>query len=200
MQVCFIGDSIVLGVGDEEALGWVGRVTRKALHLGVQLTAYNLGVRRDTSADIAARWKREAHARLPTEHAHRLCFSFGTNDCADDGCGLPRIEASQTVHNTEAILTDAAGRAPTLMIGPLPILDDAKADVRIENVDGMLSSVCDRLSVPYLPLFATMQNCAAWREGAARGDGTHSDAQGYTALAEHLLSWEPPQRWLNIRA
>ncbi len=198
MRVCFIGDSIVAGVGDEDALGWVGRVTRHAIRAGADVTVYNLGVRRDTSADIRARWLREVDVRLPQGVDHRLCFSFGANDCADDGTGAPRVEARRTLENAEAILSVAAARAPTLMIGPVPILDDATADSRIADLDAQLVALCKRLAVPYLPLFATLQSTTAWTEGAARGDGTHSDARGYAALADYVLSWDPLLSWLGV--
>ena len=51
---------MVNGVGDAEGLGWRGRAVAAALGAGVELTAYDLGVRRDTSADVRARWEREA--------------------------------------------------------------------------------------------------------------------------------------------
>ena len=56
MRLCFIGDSLVNGTGDPTGLGWVGRVTASARRRGHDVTTYNLGIRRDTSADIAARW------------------------------------------------------------------------------------------------------------------------------------------------
>jgi lysophospholipase L1-like esterase len=60
MRICFFGDSIVNGTGDPDCLGWVGRVCGAARKSGVDLTSYNLGIRRDTSADILRRWRREA--------------------------------------------------------------------------------------------------------------------------------------------
>src|SRR5262249_19732759 len=53
LRTCFIGDSYVAGAGDDTGLGWVGRVTARARADGYDLTAYNLGVRRDTAADAA---------------------------------------------------------------------------------------------------------------------------------------------------
>ena len=84
MRLCFFGDSFVAGAGDDAALGWPGRLTAWARRAGVDVTAYNLGVRRDTSSDIAARWGAEAVARLPADFERRLAFSFGANDCVLD--------------------------------------------------------------------------------------------------------------------
>ena len=54
-RVFFIGDSFVAGVGDPEHRGWVGRLADRAHRAGAPITAYNLGVRRDTSDDICRR-------------------------------------------------------------------------------------------------------------------------------------------------
>src|SRR5579864_3855917 len=102
MRVCFFGDSFVNGTGDDEGLGWVGRVVASARQAGLDLTAYNLGIRRDTSADVAARWLYEARLRLPAEHEGRLVFSFGANDCASvDVDGRPRVACGDSLSNAE---------------------------------------------------------------------------------------------------
>ena len=51
------------GYGDPKGLGWVGRVVARTQHPDLDLTAYNLGVRGDTSADVVARWGTECHPR-----------------------------------------------------------------------------------------------------------------------------------------
>ena len=56
MRILAFGDSFVAGVGDPAHQGWLGR----ALAGRPEVTLYNLGVRRDTSADIARRWLAEA--------------------------------------------------------------------------------------------------------------------------------------------
>ena len=49
LRVCFLGDSLVAGVGDPDGLGWVGRLVAGAFAAGAPLTAYPLGIRRQTS-------------------------------------------------------------------------------------------------------------------------------------------------------
>ena len=63
MRICFIGDSFVNGTGDDACLGWAGRLCRDARAAGREVTYYNLGVRRNTSADIARRWRAEKRRR-----------------------------------------------------------------------------------------------------------------------------------------
>ena len=59
MRICFVGDSFVNGTGDPECLGWPGRICAAARRAGHDVTYYNLGVRRDTSGDVQARWELE---------------------------------------------------------------------------------------------------------------------------------------------
>jgi acyl-CoA thioesterase-1 len=89
IRICFIGDSFVNGTGDDTALGWVGRVCAAARGRGVGLTAYSLGIRRDTSVDVLARCEREWSRRLPAGIDGRIVLSFGVNDTVieDGGAG-----------------------------------------------------------------------------------------------------------------
>ena len=61
--LCFVGSSMTAGYGDPKGLGWVGRVVSRTQHPDLDLTAYNLGVRGDTSADVMARWRTETAPR-----------------------------------------------------------------------------------------------------------------------------------------
>lgn len=195
MRACFFGDSFTHGVGDPEGLGWRGRLVARLLQTQPGLTAYDLGIRRDTSADILGRWESEARARLPEGLPHRLAFCFGSNDCADDGTGAPRIPQDRTIANAGAILARAAALAPTLMIGPPPILDDPAADERIAALEPALHAVAQAHEVPFLPVFHLLREAPAWRDGAAAGDGTHPGKAGYAVLAAHIWNWDAFQHW-----
>ena len=63
--LCFVGDGFVAGYGDPKALGWVSRVVGRSPVADADLTAYNLGVRGQSSADVMARWRTECTARIP---------------------------------------------------------------------------------------------------------------------------------------
>ncbi|EAW38620.1 Lipolytic enzyme, G-D-S-L [Lyngbya sp. PCC 8106] len=80
MRICFVGDSFVNGVGDPSGLGWTGRVCVEAHQYKDEITVYNLGIRRETSADILKRWSGEVSCRLTSEYDSRVVFSFGVND------------------------------------------------------------------------------------------------------------------------
>lgn len=85
-RVLFFGDSHVAGVDDPEGRGWVGRVVVESYRLGLPLTAYNPGVRGETSQQVAARWRAGALSRLTPAAEGRVVLSFGANDTTvDDG-------------------------------------------------------------------------------------------------------------------
>jgi lysophospholipase L1-like esterase len=200
MRICFVGDSFTNGTGDDAALGWVGRIAARARQEGRNVTCYNLGIRRDTSADIAARWRSEVERRLPPMYRNEglLAFSFGTNDCADDGAGAPRLPLRRAVANTATILTEAASFAPSIMIGPLPALDEA-ADRRVRDLSDAQQKVCARIGVPFLAAFDFVAACEPWSRDARQGDGTHPNAAGYAALADFIWQWPALHAWLDKR-
>ncbi len=197
MRICFIGDSFVQGAGDDECLGWVGRISADARKQGHDVTAYNLGVRRDTSEDIAARWCREVEARLPETVKGRLVFSFGTNDCCLGDDGKVRVPQARSLENAHTILCAAQKWRPTLMIGPLPVSDDGATDARVWALSEAFGALCDQLGVPYLEVFTTMASNAVWKRDAASGDGTHPNTAGYGALAKLIGDWAVWRAWCS---
>jgi acyl-CoA thioesterase I len=201
MTVCFFGDSFVNGTGDEDFLGWPARVCAAARRNGHHITHYNLGVRRNTSRDIGARWRSEAEARLASDPEGRLAFSFGANDCALDGArGDVRVPRPQVRENAHAILGAALAWRPTLMIGPAPVSDDSAMDLRIAEVSADLEGVCRELGVPYLPVFKILAGSAIWAREAASFDGTHPSAGGYAMLAEVISTWHAWRAWFDVAA
>lgn len=197
MRACIVGDSIVNGAGDSEALGWVGRFFQPFLKQNPGWRMYNLGIVRDTSADILARWEAETARRLVAGQPWRLAFSFGANDCVTEGDG-PRVPHAQALANAEAILTRAKTLAPTVMIGPIPVLDDPVIDARVKPLSEAQQALCDRIGVPFLPIFDFVLGCDVWRREAAQGDGTHPNAGGYAALAAYVADWPPARDWLAL--
>lgn len=189
-RLLVFGDSFVAGVGDLHCRGWVGRAAAKASARGTPLILFPLGIPGQTTPEIAARWRGEAEARRHPDAPMRLVFSFGANDCASAVDGGPRVPQAQTLAAAEALLREAAAWAPTLVVGPLPISDDAEADARVAALCPALAALCARLDIPYLPVFAAMRTTDAWTEGAARNDGTHPDGTGYNALAALVDAWE----------
>lgn len=212
LRLCVIGDSITAGTGDERCLGWPGRLAAGALLAGADLTIYALGVRGDTSEDVAKRWRAEATARLPAIFPRGLVFQFGLNDCAirewDDGRRERRVEAERSRSVTRAILADAAAEAPVLMIGPAPVDDERsgpqlvpglRQHLRNDDVallDVALADVASGLGVPYLSVFGSLLGDPTWRRALRQGDGIHPTGEGYDALAGLVSAWPAWQELL----
>lgn len=188
IRICFIGDSFVNGTGDPEKLGWAGRLCAAAENETREITCYNLGVRRETSSDILARWEKECAARLPEGSDNRLVFSFGVNDCVMEGEAL-RVQPDETVANARRILTRAAKKYPVLLIGPPPI-DGAEINERIQNLDRSLRALCSETGIPYLSIFEPLAALPVWNEEVASNDGAHPRSAGYVELARLIASWE----------
>jgi acyl-CoA thioesterase-1 len=195
MRICFFGDSFVNGTGDPTGLGWVGRVAAAAQRRGHDLTAYNLGIRRDTSADVAQRWQEEARRRLPPEFDGRLVFSFGANDCVVEN-GAPRVTPDRALDNARSMLEAAKRGHPTLMLGPppLPLLDGA--DRRIAALSQDFARLTAEIAIPYLELWTPLAATTLWRLDVAAGDGAHPGAAGYALIAGLVAGWPPWRAWL----
>jgi acyl-CoA thioesterase I len=151
-RVLFFGDSLVAGVGDPTALGWVGRIAAASFAAGTSLTAYNLGVRRETSVQVAARWRAEALPRLVESTDCRVVLSFGANDAtAEDG--RARVTADRSTVALTTILREIADlRLASFVIGPAPV-DDAEHNERLRQLSDAFSAACRQLSVPFAAVF-----------------------------------------------
>lgn len=181
--VLIFGDSFVAGVGDPTGLGWTGRLAAGPRPRGMDLTVYPLGVRRNTSADVLARWEAETRARIPDAGTTGLVVSFGVNDATDDGAGRPRVGAAETAANLRTLLTraDTLGLS-TLVVGPPPIADPRIND-RVLELDALLADEARAHGVPVVPVVHRLLADETWMSEVCAGDGAHPGARGYAALA-----------------
>lgn len=186
-RICFVGDSFVQGTSDPLCLGWVGRVVQDAVARGVNLTHYNLGIRRDTSRDITARWKQECAARLPVDCEQLVVFSFGVNDTSIYE-GELRVPEQESLANCRSILEAASARYRTLMIGPPP-MPDAPHNRRVVQLDQQFAEIAADLNVPYLSVFEVLRKDEHWLKEAIANDFAHPRQYGYDRLAGLVQEW-----------
>ncbi len=186
-RVLFIGDSLVAGVGDPAGLGWVGRVVAASFAAGTPVTAYNLGVRGETSVQVASRWRQETRPRLLPAADTRLVVSFGANDSTVEG-GQERVAPAGSLGALDGIM-DRAGilGLPVLVVGPAPV-DDAGQNRRIQTLSGALGETCATHGVPFLSVIEPLLASDVWSEQVGSGDGAHPAAAGYDALAQLVLA------------
>ncbi len=209
LRICFVGDSITVGSEDAGFLGWPSHLCVAETARGHDLTLYNNGVRGDTSEMIRPRWRQECDPRLPDHVNGRLVFSFGVNDMAEEsGTGI-RVPVENSVANARAMLTEARDWLPTLMLGPIPVIEDMQPYVfpngiaydfnnnRIAELNQRYADLCDQLAIPYLDLFATLHGNAAWETSQRNCDGVHVLGDGYAMIAGLVAEWPAWRAWLD---
>jgi len=183
--LCF-GDSFTAGVGDPEGRGWVGRVVAASFAAGRPLTAYALGVRRETSVGVAVRWRFEAMSRLARDADCRVVFAAGANDTtlSDDG---PRVTPERSCRALSKMLDQAAELGlPAAVAGPPPV-GDAEQRMRAIALSDAFGELCAARAVPFWPVARALDASRLWLEEQAAGDGAHPSARGYELLAQTLL-------------
>jgi acyl-CoA thioesterase-1 len=183
--LCF-GDSFVAGVGDPRGQGWVGRVVAAAHAAGRPLMAYNLGVRRETSVEVAVRWRFEAMPRLLAGADCRVVFAVGANDTTADG-GAVRVAPERSCMALDKMLDQAGALGlPAAVAGPPPT-GDAAQQARSVTLSDAFAEVCAGRGVPFWPVAETLVASSTWLAEQAAGDGAHPAADRYDLLARTLL-------------
>ena len=192
VRVCFLGDSFTLGTGDDDGLGWAGRVHAAERGRGIDLTSYNLGVRGQTGAEIAARAAREVSERIAGKGDRRaVVIAFGTNDIRLD---RPVEESASAL---EWIIKWAGGRGFSVFVMGAPHAAEPELDAlrALRNVN--MEETARRLGAPFLDVRERVADWTLWHRGAANGDGVHPGSEGYAAVAAAFGAWIPWRRWLD---
>ncbi|MFI1235479.1 GDSL-type esterase/lipase family protein [Nocardia salmonicida] len=185
LRICFIGDSFVQGIGDPEYRGWVGRVLTAT---GPGITAFNLGIRRNTSDDVLRRCWREVDPRTLHGADNRLVISFGSNDAVVEDSNV-RVGRARCLDNLATLLTESRERAiHPLVIGPPPVIDGGEEHLRrtVQLADDM-AELCGSRDVPFVATTKQLAEDPIWAGEAAAGDGAHPGSAGYQRLAELIL-------------
>jgi lysophospholipase L1-like esterase len=192
LALVFLGASLVAGVGDPKGQGWVTRVVGRTQHPDLELTAYNLGVRGDTSADVLHRWATEVPLRWAGRTERRVVLSMGTDDVAS-GITLARHRL-----NLANLLDDAASAGVGAFVVSPPPTADAELNERLEVLVDAQADVCARRGVPFVDCYAPLMGHDQWRTDlAASRVANHPGQAGYGLIAWLVLhnGWND---WLQI--
>ncbi|MBU1229649.1 MAG: G-D-S-L family lipolytic protein [Proteobacteria bacterium] len=195
MVICFLGDSIVQGIGDTQALGWVGRLAQESYALAPErataLTLCNLGLRGDSSLRVAARWSGETALRRRPGEDMALVFSFGAADRPQ------QVALAEAVAATRGMLGQAAALGRTLFVAPPPSSDPAWSAAN-RALGLALLDACAAMGVPGFDLHAPLAHSKPYMSALAAGDAIHPDAAGYAEMAAHLRLWPPLAELLGL--
>ncbi len=188
MHVLFFGDSLTLGYGDAEYLGWPGRLCRDALAAhapgrALGLTAYNLGARRHFISQVRERWREEAERRLAPGEPALLVFCLGAVDALR---GAPQPESTEAAR---LLLLEARDEAPCLLVSPPPVADPANS-ARIAALTKALHGVAAGLHIPFLDVYHPLAADEDYMRDLAASDGIHPTGHGYGLLARRVGAWD----------
>lgn len=207
LTLAALGDSLTQGIGDEEQLGWVGRVAQKAA-LSREVTLYNLGVRGNTSLDLSRRVQTELEARLEPESDAVLLLGIGTNDTAFYR-GKERVPQARSVQLVERILQQMERFGRVYWISPFPV---AEKELDFEPRAGEVFSfrrerllalneayreIAASRGISYLDLFAIFEEKQISLGESA--DGIHPRGTGYQTIAGLVSDWSDLQSRLKGR-
>jgi lysophospholipase L1-like esterase len=191
IALVFIGDAYVAGYGDPKGLGWVSRVVGRTAHADVDITAYQLGVRDETSADVLARWRIECPPRWKGHSEKRLVVAVGHNDAVN------AMSTARVRLNLANILDDAAASGvAAFTVGPTPTLD-ADLNARLEIVVEAQADVCARRGVAYVDCYRPLISHEQWHSDLGAAGGVYPGQAGYGLIAWLVLhgGWD---QWLDL--
>jgi lysophospholipase L1-like esterase len=194
-RALFFGDSLVAGIGDPAGGGWVARITAACFAAGQPLSTYNLGIRRETSIQVAARWRAEATPRIPPGGDCRIVLSFGANDTTVEE-GAVRVRPERSCQALSTILDEASSLDfPVLLVGPAPV-DDPTQNARIGVLTESFAEICGQRGVPFIAVLEPLEQSEVWMSEVARGDGAHPAGGGYETITQLLIDAGLPS-WLT---
>jgi acyl-CoA thioesterase-1 len=192
VAVVFLGASLVAGVGDPKGQGWVTRVVGRTAHPDLELTAYNLGVRGNTSADVLRQWASEVPSRWVGRNERRVVVSMGTDDVAG-GISLARHRL-----NLANLLDEAAGTGVHTFVVSPPPTDDPDLNGRLEVLVEAQSDVCARRGVPFVDCYTPLSGHDQWRTDLAASRVRHHPGQAGYGLIAWLVLHHGWTDWLQI--
>jgi len=180
MKIGIWGDSITYGIGDSEALGWVGRL-RKSLEKSDDIRVYNFGVCGDTTDDVLKRFSVE----VDSIKSDVIMFAIGINDTrylvGENESTVPLEKYKQ---NMRTLLKLAKNYTNTIYIVSATKVDEAimrKSGTRfvneaIKTYNNFLKEFSRSEGLIYIDVFNVLDT------HADLNDGLHPNAQGYEKL------------------
>ncbi len=179
------GDSITYGAGDEESLGWVGRLRRR-LEKDRDIETYNLGISGETSSDLLKRFAIELDSVRP----ELILIAIGTNDAMfKQGAEHTRQVSLDTYkENLRQLFSLAKQASKHVFAVGLTIADDARTQPMpwgtegksyqaaiLKEYDEVLQATAKEEGIPYIRMWDVLTTDDL-------ADGIHPNAAGYEKM------------------
>ncbi len=200
-RVCFIGASIMEGMGDEAKLGMPGRLALLEAQSKTPFIHYNLGVRGQTLREISVRAIDECKSRLLNIESNFIVFATGSNDFAITDTGIPRTPRHRAMKQFRDLIVQLENVAPLLVLGPTPVDENKMPFLSVQSgmsfdfknndlVEGAneYKDICSQQEIPFLNLHQELVKDPDYMEGLRVNDGLHSIGRGYQAMAQTVYS------------
>jgi acyl-CoA thioesterase-1 len=201
IRICFIGASTVEGLGDETGQGWTGRLTAARRNLGTHFVPFYLGVRGQTINQIANRAQQECKVRITDKKNDVIVLGTGVNDIARVD-GEPRTKPEEVLDTFMHLLDTLNDLSKLIVVGPFPVYEpkmpfySAVSDLQLDfqnndirEISKAYNEICESKAIPYLNLFEDLLRSDEYQNGLKLGDGLHSNAEGYQAVADLVENW-----------
>ncbi len=205
LRLIALGDSLIYGFGDPVGGGWVERLRRQWMSPdGSGHALYNLGIRGNGVAQVQSRLEQEFRHRgeLRNRFPDLIVLSVGVNDSPrlgrPDGRLLTDFEEFQA--QLANLLDKGQQLCQVLFVGMVPV-DEAKMPfldcLYYNHIDQYrykeaTKLACKARQIPYLDIFDLwMGRGESWVRSRLGPDGLHPNVEGYEALLQDVLNWEP---------
>ncbi len=212
LKIIVLGDSLIYGFGDPVGGGWVERLRRQWMSLNHPHHAlYNLGIRGNGVAQVAQRLDHEFRHRgeLRNRLPDLIILSVGVNDSPRLGhpTGKSFLELNQFQLQLNHLLDHAQNLCPVLFIGMVPVNEKRMPFLNCfyyNHADQYqyketTRQACETRQIPYLDLFDIwLKRGEHWIDSHLCNDGLHPNVQGYQALLQDILNWEPMATLSNM--
>lgn len=205
LKIIALGDSMVYGFGDHEGGGWVERLRRQWMNPNIPgHIIYNLGIRGNGVIQVAQRLEQEFRHRgeLRNSQPDLIILSVGINDSARLGRPTGRYYTNFDTFQTQLaqLLDQAQQLCPVLFVGMTPVNESKMPcytcfyynhgdQYRYKEATKL---ACHMRQIPYLDVFDLWMNRGEiWCQGNLCADGLHPNVNGYQALLQDVLNWQP---------
>jgi acyl-CoA thioesterase I len=208
-RILFFGDSITAGEGDDETLGWPGRLiameNRRLAPEGLRLQGYPLGIGGDRFDHLADRWQAEAHSRLAARPG-AIVLMIGVNDALRAAATTGRVphDLDRIIARADRLGAALAGLCPALWLAPAPVhpdllRGDGATGVAVNDgvrlLTGVFRDVAARSRIPFLCL--PLAEDRVYLDALGANDGLRPTGAGHQRIADLLSA---SAAWTSIFA